>query len=306
MRSPHIVSVCMLGTLALFSGCGITTESTHTRSAFGRNDIQLVKSEADLPSHVRERFGVLVAEMPPASPQDQPSFWPVCGALIIDQRHIVTNAHCVEQPQLKMHFLRGYLATGDSQLEVRGIADQDIDLLRLALNGEVARPLSPGSEDISLSKVAGVNKELDIAVLVSEKDTGSSQLIAPNSPNEAAATLFHFPNGQPLALSANCIYTHSNEELFGRHDCDSLPGSSAGILVSQESGEILAIHRSGRVQNSYRHYLKDQRFETMQEMVGDKCTGAESQEKCLRERSFNKAIPIANVLEWQSGVRDPS
>lgn len=306
MRSPQFVSVFLLGTLALLGGCGITTESATMRSAFGSNDIQLVKSEADLPTQVRQRFGVIVAEMPPASPQDQPSFWPVCGAIIIDQNHLVTNAHCMEQPQISMHFLRGYLATDGSQLEVRGIADQDIDLLRLALNGGVVRPLKPRLDDISISKVTAINKDLDIALLVSEKDTGVTQLVASTVQSEMAATLYHFPNGQPLASSANCIYTQSNAELFGRHDCDSLPGSSAGVIVSRDSGEILAIHRSGRVQNSYRHYLKNQRFETTQEIVGDKCSGAESEDKCQRERSFNKAIPVARVLEWQLTVNEPS
>ncbi|MBM4251383.1 MAG: hypothetical protein FJ146_05395 [Deltaproteobacteria bacterium] len=302
----RLLAANLLVSLCVVVGCGSRDSAYSTRSAFGENDIELVTSDADVPVSITSRFGLLVAELPAAIEGDSPSFWPICGALIIDARRLITNAHCLKDIGAKLHFLRGYMASPGSALEVHGIADNDIDLLRLTLNGQVRRDLKPGPGDIAMERVVAQNQELDLGLLQASSDTGQSKLELMDSKVALRAELYHFPNSHPLARSSNCWYVPPINEPFSRHDCDSLPGSSAGVLISADQQHILALHRSGRVQNSYRWFQEHQRFESADEISNKKCMSSESPERCRVEHSFNKAIALGSVLSWVATVPNGS
>jgi hypothetical protein len=59
------------------------------------------------------------------------------------------------------------------------------------------------------------------------------------------AALLGFPHGVPLALSDACSWKSDIEEHYLRHDCDSLTGSSGGLLWDAESGKPLGLNQKG-------------------------------------------------------------
>jgi hypothetical protein len=113
--------------------------------------------------------------------------------------------------------------------------------------------------------------------------------------------LWHYPWGMPLAESPCPIVELSPPNLYA-HSCDAVAGSSGGLLTDASLRAPVAMHLSGPGLNLYSFYKTYNRHESAEDFaVRRGCRKNDDSSPldpiCLRERGFNKAVPLTYVKD---------
>lgn len=191
--------------------------------------------------------------------------FPYCSAFLVSPRHVLTAAHCAGQ---ELVFDPGRVAARE---DVRAFRVVEVgSTVRLRFEGQTIAPHAGTSPVEKLGAPLHVDAFADFAVFALSQPRPSAfvDLRDVTPPAGEALFLYGYPNGLPLARSFHCrvMTAPSLGVLF--HDCDSMKGSSGGLLVSA-SGAPVAMHLRASGQNDAAHFRRTGHFESPGSSGGD-------------------------------------
>ena len=244
----------------MMGGCGLKkmNDTSPLKSAFSANNIRFLSKDDLQYDPLAASMGVLNRVI---NFDDNLYASPVCSAFRISPGHVLSAAHCYIEGGTYA-FDRTYVAStaevsqaafenssSEVRLVFRGLPDVDFFENRWKKN-----PLLNAPEFI--------DREHDIAVWSLGKKSAEPYLSLPREINRDGVQLklYGYPNGNPLALSTPCVgVTWGSGEVI-RHDCDSLSGSSGGLIATLD-GKAVGLHIGGPGINSWEFYAYHGQFE---------------------------------------------
>lgn len=215
--------------------------------------------------------------------------FPFCSALRVSPRHILTAAHCARSDLI---FDPKHVASPTDVSSFRVVTVGSI--VRLFFEGETISTPRWQSSLPRLGEPAYIDQELDFAVfsLPASSQAAFIDLSAAESAGERELSLYGYPNGMPLARASHCHATPSPRLGFLTHDCDSMKGSSGGLLVATEGGAPIAMHLRAEGMNEASYYQKTGQFEAF----GVACEeGSASNSTCTEAPLYNEAVELSSV-----------
>ena len=301
-----------LGLLILVSfvvSCGEVHSSSQIHSAYGENDFKIVTAESIKKDNFAKAMGavVILGMVPGWDDEVIPTQW--CSGFKVSKKHILTNDHCVRK---SLFFDQGKISTGFDKL----IEYEVDDAYRLDCDGEVrSTPTLNDYKNNMLGEPIIFDYDLDFALyelpesqwsdeFVDLREIESQKNIGKGEPKKAKrkkSIMYSFPTDAPLVKSENCSILVKNE-YTALHTCDSLTGSSGGLIVDVESKTPIALHHQGGGKTSYQNYKKNGSFKTPELTAKDHCL-AEYEDKsktfdeCVQYVMENKAIPLASIFK---------
>jgi V8-like Glu-specific endopeptidase len=217
--------------------------------------------------------------------------FPFCSAIVLTESRVLTARHCFKafRPGLDIYFDPHYLASpGDWDDQI------DLNSSQIEFIGQLQK--QPDPADMTLLRLEStLATENDSMILTSNEAALVPVVRALDQDLPLQALLYSYPGGKPLIVTGPCPVSVQAERIY--HDCDSLPGSSGGLLVDAATGKAIGMHVQGAGSNSSAFFEENGRFETRAELLESYCKSRspDASGDCIKanDRIFhNSAIDI--------------
>ena len=269
--------------------CG-RTGTSQNKSLFDDPDVRLVNSELLVSHSVEHVLGALVKVFPETGELEEMAF-ATCSAVKLTADLILTANHCTGDDRI-FHW-NWFAADPDKgQLVYKTIGS----MVRLFFEGEMGATARDYSSYPLLRTKLVADERHDIAIWQLSSSAPAPFLDIENlATNSKKLSLLAYPNGVPLSVSDNCIGTMINERIY--HTCDSLSGSSGGLLLAE--GKPVAVHQKGAGHNSADFYKDRGKFESVEHFKEkSSClqTDSSSEKECEQRIGMNRATSLDFVF----------
>ena len=253
----RILKIIVIGLTILTVSCGeIKDSQARLSTAFDSFDFELVTLDTRNNDPLARTVGSITFIEPLTSLDNEVIYTRYCTGFKVSKKHFITNEHCMEDPG-KIIFDTNNIAVKKEDYTTYGFGDG----FRLKYLGEIIR--EPIFEDLNnvLKETIIYDYDLDFAIYELPKSQWTDDFVdlrkisrgsksmaestkSTNSKNSNKAALYSHPTGSPLTKSKGCHYQKIDEWTI-THDCDSLSGSSGGLLIDATTSQPLGLHHQG-------------------------------------------------------------
>ena len=296
-------------------GCGIQVDNSASKSIFGKNDFTVVTQNQLKDDKFARIMGAIVTIWLIPGLEHNVYAEHGCSGFKISEKHIITNKHCTVLDAEQIIFDQGRVS-----IESMDLVDYHIDnSFRLDFYDEVLKkPTLADLEQKILGEPVFYGGELDFAIYeLPESEWGGDFIDLKDleqdlekvkkevrAGREIKSVMYSYPTGAPLLKSHDCQVNQKsdNDQMF-THTCDSLTGSSGGLIVDVNSKIPFAIHFRVGGKTRYDFFEKNGYFREPRETATDHCEKVcenkpSFYEKCLEVTTYNRAIPLLAVYKY--------
>ena len=252
-------------------------EESSTKSIFGGLNGHFITKENQNTLPISRNVGALYAR----SAKDMVQF---CTAFNIEGDKIITNKHCFDaisfidkffdKKDYSFYFSRNLIAKLTDSNQMNFVFTENGEIQPFFV-GEVEEDGQDDETLVDFRNPLHLSDDLfDVGLFRLSRSFGDPVKVELGD-STREVLLISYPGSLPKFVSNHCqILSESDSEVT--HDCDSLPGSSGGLIVDAVSQKPIAIHKSG-LPTSWpligegELYKKDQRFKTRSEATEAYC-----------------------------------
>jgi len=263
---------------------------------FGALDISLLNEMAA--RQVAPALGSLMVKFTDPG-TSVPFALPQCTGIQIGRRQVLTAGHC-DRPKDYVFSKNRIARPEDSgKIEISTIGPD----LRLTFSGElIASEIGDEGQVPTASPAIFKDTELDVAIIEFPYDLPPGWLDLRGTVDDLSSLVhFGYPNGLPLAISTGCHGLGTSSEAHFRHDCDSMTGSSGGLIIDARSGRPVGMQLAAPGFNLSDFYLQNKHFESPEDFAARRgCShtafpNANDYAGCVQTRGLNAAVRLSSV-----------
>jgi hypothetical protein len=308
LKGIQVTSLALLCVTGCHPGAGTDLEeqdfpvsSARSGCMIGENDLEILGVDAVTDDDYAGAIGsILVARERGGEAPMAPGLFFLCTGVQVSERHVLTAAHCSSR---NLAFKKGHIARNTSEAQVEFLAVGSG--LKARFDGEIASRWGGDRNKRSyLNGPVFVDNALDFAVFELESDLDGPYVDLRNSTgNIESLALYAHPSGIVLTRSAPCRGVSEPGHKGFHHDCDTMTGSSGGLIIDAVREVPVGLHLHGPARNNAEHFEEYGIFETVEQMAQHNgCApeafgSAEEYELCTRLRGMNKGTFFSSIVD---------
>jgi hypothetical protein len=291
------IETLTLAALVCFSSAACRNgEESSPKSIFGSLNGHFITKDNQDAMPIARNVGALYAR----SAKDMVQF---CTAFNIDRDKILTNKHCFDainyideffdKKDYSFYFSRNLMANLPDSSQMQFGFEENGEIQPFFVgdveeDGQGDETLVDFRNPLHLS-----DDQLDVGLFKLQRSFGDPVKFELEG-STRDVVLISYPGSLPKFVSNHCqILSESDSEVT--HDCDSLPGSSGGLIVDAVTQKPIAIHKSGLptswpLKGEVELYKKSQRFQTRSEAAEAYCLSR----PFLPGNCAQKMLPLAS------------